>query len=202
MNKFEQIEELRELAIQCPPCPNRKTRLQVVFGEGNPDAEIMIVGQGPGKVEEEEGRPFVGPAGMLLDRALEKVGLKREELWITNIIKCRATKVENGKVKDRPPSAAEKRACRPWLEGELDIVDPNIIICVGAPAAQDVIDKKFKITQERGQWREGPRGTRAIATLHPVYILRLRSVDEEAYQRAWESLVEDLRKVAEAVREA
>jgi DNA polymerase len=201
MSKSERMDELRQEALTCPPCPNRQTRIQVVFGEGNPDAEIMIIGQGPGKVEEEQGRPFVGPAGLLLDRALEQVGLKREDEWITNIIKCRAIKVENGKIKDRAPSAAEKKACRPWLDGELDIVDPQIIVCVGAPAAQELIDKKFKITQEQGQWREGRQGTRAIATLHPAFILRLRSVDEAAYRRAWESLLESLKKVAEAIKQ-
>lgn len=194
------MEELRRRALECPTCPNRKKRLQVVFGEGNPEAKIMVVGQGPGEVEERLGRPFVGPAGALLDKVLEQVGLKREALWITNIIKCRATKIEGGRIKDRPPNAAEKRACRPWLEGEMAIVRPKIIVCVGAPAAQELIDKEFKISQDRGKWFEA-HGARAIATFHPAYVLRLRAVDRAAYEATLEALVSDFRKVAEAAKE-
>lgn len=196
MDKKARMAALQAEASTCPRCHLAQTRTQVVFGEGSVEAEIMIVGQGPGVVEDETGRPFVGPAGALLDRALEEAGLRREQLWITNVIKCRATKEEKGRISDRPPHAGEVKACRPWLEGELTTVRPKIIVCVGTPAAQALIDKKFKMSQEHGQWREGPHGSQALATFHPAYVLRLKGVDEQAYQRTWQALVEDLRKVA------
>jgi len=201
MDKQERIVALKTEASTCPRCHLAETRTQVVFGQGNVLAKVMIVGQGPGAVEDETGRPFVGPAGALLDRALEEAGLKREQLWVTNIIKCRAIREEKGRLADRPPSAGEQKACRPWLQGELDIVQPRIVVCIGTPAAQALIDKKFKLNEEHGQWREGAGGMRFIATFHPAYVLRLRSVDLDAYERVWRALVEDLKKVAAALRE-
>ncbi|MBI3988281.1 MAG: UdgX family uracil-DNA binding protein [candidate division NC10 bacterium] len=192
---------LRAEALTCPRCHLAETRTQVVFGEGNGQVRIMVVGQGPGAVEDETGRPFVGPAGALLDRALAEAGLSRGQLWITNIVKCRATKTEKGRLVDRPPFAAEVKACRPWLEGEIDTVRPRIIVCLGTPAAQALIKKGFRMGEEHGQWHEGPSGVKFLATFHPAYVLRLKSVDEEAYQRTWRALVEDLRKVAAAMHE-
>ena len=197
-NKATRMAELRHRALTCPGCPNRQTRFQVVFGEGDANAEIMLVGQGPGIVEEQTGRPFAGPSGRLLDQALAEVGLQRSKLWLSNVIKCRAVKTEKGRVVDRAPSAAELKACRPWLDGELDIVQPRVIVCVGVPSAKALIDKKFKISEEHGQWREFPDGTRAMAVFHPAYVLRLRSVDQEAYERTWGALLEDLKRVAGA----
>lgn len=199
MSKKDQLATLRQEA-EPEHCPQMKTRTQAVPGEGNPNAEVMIVGQGPGKQEDKEGRPFVGPAGALLDRALQQVGLKREDLWITNIVKCRVTKQEGARVADRVPTAAEKRACRPWLDKELETIRPRILVCLGAPSAQWLIDKNFKISEERGQWRQLSDGTRAIATFHPAYVLHLRSVNESAYKQAWLHLLQDLQKVAEAVK--
>jgi DNA polymerase len=168
----------------------------VVFGEGNVHAKVMLVGQGPGLVEEQTGRPFAGPAGKLLDQALAEVGLERSKLWLTNVIKCRAVKSEKGRTVDRAPSAAELKACRPWLEGELDIVQPAIIVCIGVPAAKALIDKKFKLSDEHGQFREGANGSRRTAVFHPAYVLRLRGVDQQAYERTWRALIDDLAQVA------
>lgn len=202
MDKHAQMAALQEQIRACHACPNIHTRLQVVSGEGNVDARVMLVGQGPGAVEEETGRPFVGPAGLLLDRALAEAGLRREALWITNLIKCRATKREKGRLVDRTPSAAEIKACRPWLEEELKLVQPQIVVCVGTPAAQALIDKKFKMNEEHGQFREDAHGRRLLATFHPAYVLRLRSVDQAAHERVRRALFDDLRKVAAAVQEA
>ncbi|MGH8064092.1 MAG: uracil-DNA glycosylase [Candidatus Entotheonellia bacterium] len=196
MDKQRDIEVLRTQALTCPGCPNRATRLRVVFGEGNVHAKVMLVGQGPGVIEEQTGRPFAGPSGRLLDQALAEVGLERGTLWLTNVIKCRAVKSEKGRVVDRAPSAAELKACRPWLDGELGIIQPEIIVCIGVPSAKALIDRKFKLSEEHGQFREGADGTRRIAVFHPAYVLRLRGVDQQAYDQTWRALIEDLRLVA------
>src|SRR5919197_4901263 len=201
MDKQTQMEQLRTEALTCPTCPNIKTRLRVVFGEGDVNAQAMFVGQGPGVVEEQTGRPFVGPAGALLDRALAEVGLQREQLWLTNVIKCRAVKQEKGRLVDRAPSAAELKACRPWLDGELAIVQPRIIVCVGVPSAKPLTDRKFRLSEDRGGSREDPNVTRRMAVFHPAYILRLRGVDQQAYARTWRALLDDLRKVAAALKD-
>jgi uracil-DNA glycosylase len=199
MDKQRQMDVLRTQTLTCPACPHKDSRFRVVFGEGDVYAKIMLVGQGPGLIEEQTGRPFAGPSGKLLDQALQEVGLERGKLWLTNVIKCRAVKLEKGRLVDRAPSAAELRACRPWLDGELDIIQPEIIVCIGVPAAKALIDKKFKLSEEHGQFREDPNGTRRTAVFHPAYVLRLRSVDQDAYERTWRALIEDLRAVAAAV---
>jgi uracil-DNA glycosylase family protein len=201
MDKARDMDALRTQALTCPGCPNRDTRLRVVFGEGDVHAKVMLVGQGPGVVEEQSGRPFAGPAGRLLDQALAEVGLERDKLWLTNVIKCRAVKSEKGRTVDRAPSAAELKACRPWLDGELAIIQPAIIVCIGVPSAKALIDKKFKLSEEHGQFREGPDGTRRTAVFHPAYVLRLRGVDQQAYERTWHALVEDLTLVTAKARE-
>ena len=201
MDKQHDMDVLRAQALTCPGCPNRATRLRVVFGEGDVHAKVMLVGQGPGVVEEQTGRPFAGPAGRLLDQALAEVGLDRGKLWLTNVIKCRAVKSEKGRMVDRAPSAAELKACRPWLDGELGIIQPEVIVCIGVPSAKALIDKKFKLSEEHGQFREGADGTRRIAVFHPAYVLRLRGVDQQAYERTWRALVEDLRLVAATAQE-
>jgi uracil-DNA glycosylase len=199
IDKQHQMDALRAQALTCPGCPNKDSRSRVVFGEGDVNAKIMLVGQGPGVIEEQTGRPFAGPSGKLLDQALEEVGLERGKLWLTNVIKCRAVKLEKGRMVDRAPSAAELKACRPWLDGELDIIQPEIIVCIGVPAAKALIDKKFKLSEEHGQFRKGLDGTRRAAVFHPAYVLRLRGVDQQAYERTWGALIEDLQAVAAAV---
>jgi len=201
MDKQQRMEALRTQALACQECPNHDTRFRVVFGEGDVNAKVMLVGQGPGIVEEQIGRPFAGPSGRLLDQALAEVGLEREKLWLTNVIKCRAVKTEKGRVVDRAPSAAELKACRPWLDGEIDIIQPAIIVCIGVPAAKALIDKKFKLSEEHGQLRDHPDGTRRTAIFHPAYVLRLRGVDQQAYERTWQALITDLRTVVAAMQE-
>lgn len=201
MDKHERIEELRARALTCPGCPNLGTRHRVVFGEGDPDAHVMLVGQGPGVAEEATGRPFVGPSGALLDQALAEIGLSRERLWLTNVIKCRAVKREKGRLVDRAPLAGEVKACRPWLEGELAIVQPRIVVCIGTPAAHALIDRKFKLNEQHGHLSQAPSGPRFLATFHPAYVLRLRSVDAEAAERTWVTLLQDLQTVVAASQE-
>jgi uracil-DNA glycosylase family protein len=199
MDKQQCMDKLRDQALTCPGCPNKDTRLRVVFGEGDVRADVMLVGQGPGLIEEQTGRPFAGPSGRLLDQALAEAGLKRDKLWVTNVIKCRAVKTEKGRVVDRAPSAAELKTCRPWLDGELDIIRPKIVVCIGVPSAKALIDKKFKLSEEHGQLRAVPDGTRRMAIFHPAYVLRLRGVDQEAYERTWHALLEDLKRVPSAL---
>lgn len=196
------MAELRQQGLACTRCDLHRTGTQVVWGEGDPFAHLMIVGQGPGEQEAKAGRPFVGPSGEVLNAALQMVGLDRATLWITNTIKHWATTVnERGRRVNRDPKAGEVAACRIWIEGELAIVQPSIVLCIGAPAAKAMIDKNFKITQQRGQWFTGPNGEDVIATFHPSYLLRLRANDAAAYERAWALVLDDFRAVADRARE-
>ena len=192
------MEELRAQGLACTRCDLYKTGTQVVWGEGDPHAQVMFIGQGPGEQEAKAGRPFVGPAGEVLNEALATVGIDRSKLWITNTIKHWATTInERGNKVNRAPKAGEVQACRIWLEGELAIAQPKILVCIGAPAAQAVIDKKFKITQSRGQWFKGPNDEDTLATFHPSYLIRLRAADPRAYEAAWALVLDDLRAVVE-----
>lgn len=184
---------MRREALYCQRCDLWTNRTQVVMGEGNPHSDILFVGEGPGEDEDATGRPFVGRAGQLLDRVLEEAGLSRDAVYITNIVRCRPTTAKGGRITNRAPRADEVRACEPWRWLEINLVDPRVVMCVGAPAAKTLIDKKFKLTEQRGQIIPGEDGRSYIATLHPAYILRLMSTDREAYNRARAQLVEDLR---------
>jgi DNA polymerase len=188
---------LREEGLACTRCDLHLTGLPVVWGEGNLAAGVMFIGQGPGEQESKAGRPFVGPAGRLLDAALETAGIDRARLYLTNALKHWATTInERGTRVNRAPKVGELNACRLWWEGEVAIIQPRIVVCIGAPAAQAVIDKRFKITEQRGQWFTIMDGIDAIATLHPAYLLRLRSNDRAAYEAAWATVVGDLQAVA------
>lgn len=196
------MEQLRAQGLACTRCDLYASGTQVVWGEGDPQAQVMLIGQGPGEQEAKAGRPFVGPSGEVLNEALATVGIDRGRLWITNTIKHWATAInERGTKVNRDPKAGEVQACRIWLDGELAIVQPKILVCIGAPAAKAVIDKKFKITQQRGQWFAGPNGEDALATFHPSYLLRLRAVDAAAYDAAWALVLDDLRAVVARARE-
>jgi DNA polymerase len=196
--KESEMAQARDRAAKTAPKVCEPGR-QLVWGEGPVNALAAIVGEAPGDREDKLGRPFVGPAGALLDRELARVGLNRGDFWITNVVKCRPTKPEGGRVSNRPPTVKEIRAWSDLLTEELLIVSPRIIVCMGAPAARALIRKDFAITKEHGEWFEGPFGSLAIATYHPAYVLRQmgQSVDR--------TLVEfrlDLLKVAEAMEEA
>jgi len=165
---------LRAAAAGCRRCPLWKPATQTVFGEGPEDARVVVVGEQPGDAEDLSGRPFVGPAGKLFDRALEELGLDRSRFYVTNAVKH--FKFERrGKVRlHRSPDPAERAACRIWLDHELETIRPDIIVCLGAIAARAIFGSKFRLMQQRGAWQVLPDGTRAFATVHPSWVLRQR----------------------------
>jgi uracil-DNA glycosylase family 4 len=181
-------EELqaRILGMPCEP------GLGPVGGSGDPHAALVLVGEAPGEVEVREGRPFVGPAGRLLDRALESAGLSRSAVWTTNVVKCRPVQGEGRVLRNRAPTAAEIRLWRPLLEEELRLIAPQVLLCLGAVAAKALLDPKFSLQRQRGQWLPGPFGTAAMATFHPAYLFRLEG---EARDAATAALDADLRAV-------
>lgn len=197
-DRVEVMAQLRTQGLACTRCDLYQSGTQVVWGEGDPLAQVMLIGQGPGEQEDKAGRPFIGPSGEVLNDALATVGIDRSKLWITNTIKHWATTLnERGRKVNRDPKAGEVQACRLWLDSELTIVQPKLLLCIGAPAAKAVIDKKFKITQQRGQWFSGPNQTEVLATFHPSYLIRLRANDLAAYDAAWALVLEDFRALAE-----
>lgn len=160
-----EFEALREVCLSCTKCDLSKTRTHVVFGMGNPDAEVLFVGEGPGKSEDEQGLPFVGRSGQLLDHYLSAVGLSREKnIYITNIVKCRPPE-------NRDPLPAEWDACMPYLRAQFSIMRPKIVVCLGRIAAQRLIRPDFSVMKEHGTWTE-KSGTLFTATLHPAALLR------------------------------
>jgi DNA polymerase len=201
-SKATRLAAVAERASVCVACGLAKTRTNVVFGEGNPEAPLMLIGEGPGQNEDATGRPFVGRSGILLDQCLRENGITRRHIYIGNVVRCRACVLEAGRLKNRPPTPEEVNACSPWLEQTIGIVQPLVILCLGAPAASAIIHKNFKMMQERGQWFETRYTRYAMAALHPAYILRQQG---EAYEAARSSLVADIaaarQKVIEARRE-
>jgi DNA polymerase len=195
------LDELRQRASGCTACDLHKCGTQVVFGEGAEGAGVMLVGEQPGDVEDREGRPFVGPAGRVLDRGLADAGISRSQAYVTNAVKHFKWTPggRGGKARiHKKPNAAEISACRPWLEAELEVVSPRIVVCLGATAAQALLGRDFRVTQQHGQWVEWPYPPLATATVHPSSILR--APDDDARAKAYDGFVADLRVVAEALR--
>jgi DNA polymerase len=196
------MASLKAEGLQCTRCDLYQSGTPVVWGEGNMDARVMLIGQGPGEQEAKRGRPFIGPAGKMLDQALGAANIDRGKLWITNAIKhWSTTRNERGTLVNRAPKVGEINACRVWWENEVAIIKPQILVCIGGPAAQAVIDKKFQITKQRGQWFAGPNGEAVIATLHPSYLIRLQAVDQAAFERAWQQVTDDLNLVVARANE-
>src|SRR5271154_3875565 len=150
----------------CRLCTIGSTRTHSVFGEGDPCAPLMCVGEGPGETEDRLGRPFVGRAGELLEKMLAGIGLPREDVFICNTVKCRPTLDEGGRLRNRAPEPDEMRKCRPYLDRQIAIIRPRAILALGAPAAKSFMGEKFSISRQRGAWYEGPGGTPVIATFH------------------------------------
>ena len=186
----DSLAALREAALGCKRCPLWKPATQMVFGEGPARAKVLVVGEQPGDAEDLEGRPFVGPAGRLFDKALAELGVDRARMYVTNAVKH--FKFERrGKVRlHRSPDPGEQRACRIWLEGELARIRPKVVVCLGAIAARNVLGTKFRLMQQRGTWQALPDGTRALATVHPSWVLRQR--DSESREAAYRGFVSDL----------
>jgi uracil-DNA glycosylase len=191
------LESLRERATGCRGCDLWRNATQTVFGEGSSDAEVVMVGEQPGDVEDRTGRPFAGPAGKLLDRALEEAGIDRREVYVTNVVKHFKWTPRGRTRLHKKPSAEEIRACRPWLDAELRVVKPRVLVCLGATAAQALLGSTFRVTRQRGEFVESDLAPLAMATVHPSSVLR--APDGDARAVAYRGLVEDLSKVAKAL---
>ena len=189
----QSLAQLREASAGCKGCPLYATGTQTVFGAGHRTAHVMFIGEQPGNDEDLAGEPFVGPAGKLLDRALAEAGIDRNDVYVTNVVK-HFKWIPKGKRRiHQKPSAREIAACRPWLDAELTIVKPNIVVCLGATAAQAILDKSFRVTKMRGQVVASDLGP-VIATVHPSSILR--APDDESRRREMALFIEDLKAVA------
>jgi uracil-DNA glycosylase family protein len=191
------LRRLREAAAGCTACPLWKPATQTVFGQGPAKARMMLVGEQPGHREDIEGRPFVGPAGRELARGLEAAGIERREIYLTNVVKHFKYKARGKRRIHQKPDAAEIRACRPWLEAELDVVKPEALVCLGAVAAQALLGRDFRVTRQRGTPVDSPLAPLVSATVHPSSILRLRDKDEREAER--EAFAADLRAAATAL---
>jgi len=189
--KAARMQELRAKAAQA-----EGPESGFVFGEGSPEAELMIVGEAPGAEEAEAGRPFVGAAGHLLDELLRRAGIDRNEIWLTNVVKHRPTRRNGDRLANRPPRVAEVAADAHWLIDEIATVQPKVILALGNLAAGTLIHKGFKMTEEHGLWYDGPGGAKAIATYHPAYALRQVGADRE---RVISEIAKDLAKAKAAL---
>ncbi len=175
--QFADLDAARQVARDCVRCGLSQTRRQVVFGAGAPAARLLILGEGPSETDERTGQPFSGPSGGMLAAWLTRLRLRREEVWLTNVVRCRPAALVNGRLKNRPPTDAEAGACRFWLDTELALVRPAVVLALGGSAGKALLGKGFKITQERGRWHNGPHGIAVLTTFHPAYLLRLEGED-------------------------
>ncbi len=185
------LKKLREAAAGCRACPLWKTGTQTVFGEGSPRAEAMFVGEQPGDQEDRAGHPFVGPAGKLLDQALAEAGIDRSLTYVTNVVKHFKWKAQGKRRIHQKPNWSEVAACLPWLEAELAVVKPSVLVCLGATAAQALLGRQFRVTQHRGVPIESDLAPVVIATVHPSSILRAEDRDAQ-----FADFVSDLKTVA------
>jgi uracil-DNA glycosylase family protein len=191
------LAEAREEAQSCTACPLYENATQTVFGEGSQRARLMLVGEQPGDVEDRKGRPFVGPAGELLDWAIDKAGIDRRRAYVTNVVK-HFKWVPRGKRRiHSKPNSMEIRACLPWLEEEIALVKPEALVCLGATAAQALLGRSFRVTQERGNFVRSPLAPHVMATVHPSSLLRIE--DDKERKAAIRTFVTELRKVAKVL---
>jgi uracil-DNA glycosylase len=191
------LPAMREAAQGCRGCDLYKRGTQAVFGQGRPQARVMMIGEQPGHEEDLAGQPFVGPAGRLLDRALAAAAITRDDVYVTNVVKHFKWEPRGKRRIHAKPNQMEIGACLPWLQAELDVVKPEAVVCLGATAAQALLGARFRVTKQRGQWLSAPRAPRVLATVHPSSILR--APDEEARHREFEAFVDDLRLVREVL---
>jgi uracil-DNA glycosylase family protein len=188
------VAALREAAAACTGCHLYRNATQTVFGEGPEGARVMLVGEQPGDVEDLAGHPFVGPAGKLLDRCLVEAGIDRKQTYVTNIVKHFKWVPRGPRRIHSKPGAVEIEACFPWLEAEINVVKPRIVVALGATAAQALFGKAFRVTRDRGRLVPFALAPCALATVHPSALLR--APDEETRRREVERFIEDLRQVA------
>jgi DNA polymerase len=191
------IKKVREVARACKACDLYKRGTQTVFGEGPSSVDVMLVGEQPGDAEDLAGHPFVGPAGKLLDRALEEAGIDRARVYVTNVVKHFKWEPRGKRRIHAKPNAKEIGACKPWLDAEIALVRPRVIVCLGATAAQALLGRGFRVTQQRGTFVESPLAEFVTATVHPSSILR--APDDEARRQEMREFVADLKKVAKTL---
>ncbi len=194
------LPRLREAAAGCTACHLWKLGTQTVFGEGAAESEVMFVGEQPGDQEDLQGRPFVGPAGRVLDDAMLEAGIDRTKAYVTNAVKHFKWQARGKRRIHQKPNAAEMAACRPWLDAELEVVKPSVLVALGSTAAQALLGRQFRVTQQRGVPVESDLAPTVLATVHPSSILR--APDEEARRQAYADFVADLRVVADHVSPA
>ena len=192
--KTRDLKKLRAAASACEGCDLFRTAKQTVFGEGPPNARLMFVGETAGDQEDQAGKPFVGPAGRLLDQALAEIGIDRNTTYVTNIVKHFKWTPAGKRRLHSKPSSREIAACFPWFLAEIESVRPDLIVCLGATAAQALLGRSFRITRQRGQILESPRAARVIATYHPAAILR--APDDNRRQAMRDEFISDLRLAA------
>jgi uracil-DNA glycosylase len=192
------LEKIRASAARCRACHLYESATQTVFGEGDPRAEVVMVGEVPGDREDVEGKPFVGPAGKVLDTALERAGIDRDLVYLTNVVKHFKWRPRGKRRIHQKPNAEEIAACRQWLDAELELIQPRVLVCLGATAAQALLGRQFRVTRQRGEFVESPLAPLVTATVHPSSILR--APDEAARQEAMEDFVADLTKVASTLK--
>jgi uracil-DNA glycosylase family protein len=192
------LEKLREAAAGCKACDLWKRGTQTVFGEGGRHAKIMFVGEQPGDQEDLQGRPFVGPAGRVLDKALEIAGIDRSDVYVTNAVKHFKWEPRGKRRIHKKPRQLEIAACRPWLEAEIAVTKPEVVVCLGATSAQSLLGSKFRVTERRGEAMPSTLAPFIVATVHPSSILR--APDEEARQEAMTAFVDDMKTIAGVLR--
>ena len=191
------LDRLRTAASVCKGCALWKSATQTVFGEGGLNLRVMLVGEQPGDQEDLSGHPFVGPAGRILNFALEKARIDREEVYITNAVKHFKFELRGKRRIHKKPNIGEIHACRPWLEQEIKVIQPEVIVCLGATAAAAILGPSFRVTQSRGQFVDSPLAPHVLGTIHPAVLLR--APDEEARRSGIAEFVEDLVKVRKAI---
>ncbi len=191
------LKSLREAAAGCQACPLWRTGTQTVFGEGATRSQLMLVGEQPGDREDREGHPFVGPAGRLLDEVLEEAGIDRTRAYVTNVVKHFKWQARGKRRIHAKPAWSEIAACRPWLDAELKVVKPDVLVCLGATAAQALLGRSFRVTRERGKPVDSDLAPHVLATIHPSAILR---ADAETRETERAALVDDLKVVASLLR--
>ena len=192
----QSLAKLREEAARCTACDLYKTGTQTVFGEGKASAEVVFVGEQPGDQEDLQGRPFVGPAGKLLDKALADAGIDRTQVYLTNAVKHFKWVARGKRRIHQKPNWSEVAACRPWLDGELEAIKPRVLVCLGATAAQALLGRDFRVSRQRGVPVDSDLAEHVLATVHPSSILR---GDPESREQEYQALVDDLRAVAKLV---
>jgi len=192
------LSTLKAEAADCQACDLWKRGTQTVFGEGKASSTVMFIGEQPGDKEDLAGRPFVGPAGALLDKALDEAGIDRSKVYVTNVVKHFKWEPRGKRRIHKKPNAVEINACRPWLDAELRVVKPRAIVCLGSTAAQAVIGPKFRVSVQRGQFVPSPLAPLVTATVHPSSILRAPT--DEARRLEMKRFIDDLKKIWAAIR--